>query len=142
MKKLFSAFIIGLVIGALVLPIASAATAQQTTQETQNQTTAQTQTQVQTGDLQAKTPVNKQDFFKARIAHITNQGQQVGLDGIKTYLQSYKLKALDGKWKNKEINITNSEFNTIGLNAFKEGDVLLLAHNTEEQGQDQFYGVD
>ena len=87
-------------------------------------------------------PAPKQEFFKARITRITNQGEQVGLDGVKSYLQSYRLKTLDGKWKNKEINITNSEFNTTGLDAFKIGDSLIVAHNLDEAGKDQFYVVD
>lgn len=100
------------------------------------------QTQEETAVETAQPAQSQQEFFKARITKITDDGEQVGLDGIKTYLQSYKLKGLDGKWKNKEITVTNSEFNTIGLGAFKPGDVLIIAHNINEQGLDQFYVVD
>ncbi len=84
----------------------------------------------------------QQEFFKARITHISDQGTQVGLDGMTEYLQTYRLEGLDGEWKNKEITVSGSEFNTIGLNAFKVGDVLIISHSKDEQGLDQFYVVD
>ena len=99
-------------------------------------------TQLALAQTQQPSAQSQQDFFKAKIVKITNEGEQIGLDGIKTFLQSYTLKALDGKWKNKEITISNSEFNTISLVAFKVGDVLLVAHTVGEQGEDQFYVVD
>lgn len=95
----------------------------------------------QTGD-QAQTQETRQEFFKARIIKVSDEGQQIGLDGIKTYLQSYLLKGLDGQWKNKEVTVTDSEFNTIGLDAFKPGDVLIVAKNVNEQGMEQYYVVD
>lgn len=95
----------------------------------------------QTGD-QAQTLETRQEFFKARIIKVSDEGQQIGLDGIKTYLQSYLLKGLDGQWKNKEVTVTDSEFNTIGLDAFKPGDVLIVAKNVNEQGMEQYYVVD
>ncbi len=91
---------------------------------------------------QAQIQETQQEFFKARIIKVTDEGQQIGLDGIKTYLQSYLLKGLDEEWKNKEVTVTNSEFNTIGLEAFKPGDVLIVAQNTNEQGVSQYYVVD
>jgi len=118
MKKLFSAFIIA---GTLLTTIFGSAVAY-----------AQETPSVQ----------NRQEFFKARIMQIKNEGQEIALDGKTTFFQSYTLKALDGKWKDRELTVTNSEFNTVGLDAFKPGDVLILANNVNERGQDYFYVVD
>lgn len=136
MKKLFATIFTLLLLGG-VMGTTLPARAQNA------DTTAIADTQEQSADEQAAAaqPV-QQDFFKAQILRVANNGEQVGLDGIKTYLQSYRLKGLNGEWKNKEISVTNSEFNTIGLDAFKTGDILIIAHNIDEQGHDQFYVVD
>ncbi len=84
----------------------------------------------------------RQEFFKARIMKITNEGEEIALDGIKTFLQSYELKAIDGQWKDRQILVENSEFNIIGPDAFKPGDVLLIGHSVTDEGQDYFYVVD
>lgn len=83
-----------------------------------------------------------QEFFKARIMKITNEGEEIALDGVKTYLQSYELKAVDGAWKDRQITVKNSEFNIIGPDAFKPGDVLLIGHSVTDEGLDYFYVVD
>lgn len=150
MKKLFSIFTILLIGMAITAGEQSASAQSEENQATilqagtspdlpgepQNGQADSTQAQVQTP---AQT---KQDFFKARIMEIKNEGQEVGLDGIQTYFQSYTLKPLDGKWKNQDIIVTNSEFNTIGLDAFKPGDVLIVGHGINEQNEDYFYVVD
>ncbi len=135
MKKTFSVLMITVALLGMLGATGLGFSARAQTQTDQNATQ-------QTSTNQAAAPAPQEDFFKARIVHITNQSKQVGDDGITTYIQSYQLLGLDKNWQNKEITISNSEFNTIGLDAFKVGDVLLVAHTLDDQGQDQFYVVD
>jgi uncharacterized membrane protein len=84
----------------------------------------------------------QQDFFKAKIIEVHNEEEQVGLNGIKTYIQNFKLQGLEGAWKNKEITIEKSEFNVIGPNAYKKNDVLLISHSKDAGGEDFFAVID
>ncbi len=81
---------------------------------------------------------DKVDLFKAKIIDIQNIREGVGLDGIKTYIQNIKLRGLEKQWKNKEITIQESEFNSIGPDAYKKGDIMIISHNKDENGQDAF----
>jgi len=115
-----------------------AQTDQSTTQESQQLDQSMDAMSLDTADSASQT----QDFFKARIVNITNESQEVSENGIKTYIQTYDLKPENGPWQNKAITVSDSEFNTIGLDAFKVGDVLLIAHTVDQQGQDQFAVID
>ncbi len=104
--------------------------------------TAISQTALATDNTTINSDDTRQEFFKARIMKITNEGEEIALDGIKTFLQSYELRAIDGQWKDRQILVENSEFNIIGPDAFKPGDVLLVGHSVTDEGQDYFYVAD
>lgn len=85
---------------------------------------------------------NHDDFFKAKIVDINNDGQETNMDGQTAYLQTLKLIGIEGAWKFKEIKIENNGFNILSPNAYKKNDIMIVAHSQNENGQDHFSVVD
>jgi len=84
-----------------------------------------------------------QEVFKAEVTEILKQQEINTEQGLKIQQQNIKLKGLEGKWKNKEINFNGiKDFYVLNSPVYQVGDKVLVSAEKDNTGNNVFYIVD
>lgn len=92
---------------------------------------------------QNESPKSNLETFEARVLQILDQRTLTREDGSKNIQQNLRLKGLDGNWDGKEFTVEGiGEADIIDTLTYKRGDRVLVNHDIDIEGNDQFYIID